>query len=65
MRVLKQIIATVVMLCVLALGVMAEEPQKDPKGPPPKPPQQVQPGQKPPPPPREPKGGNDNRRGKP
>lgn len=66
MKVLKQTIATVVILCVLALSAMAEDVQKnDQKGPPPKPPQQVESRQKPPPPPREGKGSNDNKRGKP
>jgi len=68
MKVLKQTIATALILCVLALSAMAEDVQrKDPKEPPPKPPQQVENRQKPPPPPRNEGGnkGNDNRRGKP
>lgn len=56
MKFLKQLIITVVALCVLATGAMAYEPQKnDQKQPPPKPPQEVPNRPKEPPPPR-----NDN-----
>lgn len=61
MKFLKQTIAAVLMLCVLAAGALAFEPQKnDQKGPPPKNEKVVPKGEKPPPPPREEKK-NDNR----
>jgi len=68
MKFLKQFIITALALCVLAVGAMADEPQKDgQKPPPPKPKQEVQKPPKDPPPPRnnDNRGGNDNRRGRP
>ncbi len=66
MKVLKHTIATVVILCALALSARADDVQgKDPKPPPPKQGQEVENRQKPPPPPREGNKGNDNKRGKP
>ena len=59
MKLLKQFITTLFAVCVLAVGAMAFEPQKDQKPPPPKEKQDVQKPPKPPPPPR-----NDNREGK-
>lgn len=56
MKVFKQYIATLIAVCVLAVGAMAFEPQKDKdQKPPPKPPQEVPNREKPPPPPK-----NDN-----
>jgi hypothetical protein len=57
MKFLKQYIATLLAICVLAVGAMAVEPQKDKdqKPPPPKEKQEVPNREKPPPPPK-----NDN-----
>ena len=53
MKFLKQLITTFFAVCVLAVGAMAVEPQKDQKPPPPKEKQDVQKPPKPPPPPRD------------
>jgi hypothetical protein len=62
MKFLKQTLTAVLMLCVLAAGAFAVEPQKnDQKGPPPKDPKVVEnPEKRPPPPPRDEKK-NENR----
>jgi hypothetical protein len=69
MKFLKQFIIMIVASCVLAVGAMAVEPQKDGQNPPPPKPKQEVPKQEKPPPPRNDnnsnRGGNDNRRGKP
>lgn len=66
MKLFKQSIAAFVASCVLAVGAMAFEPQKnDPKPPPPPPKegQKVPNPQKPPPPPRNDNKGNEGKRG--
>jgi hypothetical protein len=67
MKFLKRFIITIFALCVLAVGAMADEPQKDgqKQPPPPKPKQEVPKQEKPPPPRNDNRGSNDNRRGKP
>jgi hypothetical protein len=51
MKFLKQTFTAALMLCVMAVGALAFEPQKnDPKGPPPKDPKVVEKPDKPPPP---------------
>jgi hypothetical protein len=68
MKVLKQFIVAAVAACVLAVGALADGPQKnnDPKPPPPKENKQVpNPPKNPPPRDNGNKGGNDNKRGKP
>lgn len=66
MKALKQALAALIAVCMLAAGALAlGDGQRDQK-PPPKPPQKIEPEKKPPPPPREEKrGGNENKRGKP
>ena len=58
MKFLKHLITTLFAVCVLAVGAMAVEPQKDQKPPPPKEKQDVQKPDKPPPPPRNNDNGN-------
>jgi hypothetical protein len=70
MKFLKQFIIMIVASCVLAVGAMAVEPQKnDQKPPPPKEKQDVpKPDKTPPPPPRNDngnRGGNEGKKGKP
>lgn len=69
MNFLKRTITAAIMLCALAVGVLAFEPQKkDQKGPPPKDPQVVENKEKKPPPRDERKNdnrGNDNRGNRP
>lgn len=66
MKFLKQAITSVLMLCLLAVGALAFEPQKnDQKGPPPKDPKVVEnPDKKPPPPPRDDRKNDDRGRDK-
>jgi hypothetical protein len=70
MKFLKQFITTVCALCLLTVGAMAFQPQKDGQKPPPPPKEKQEvpkPEKPPPPPPRNNDGnkGNDGKKGKP